>query len=236
MRVAIITSVSGKSARELAEHLIEHGIEAKVFYPFKHDGTNYQGWDYVLSYGCSAATVGGIRLNQPGSVAACIDKPTTFKAFKAAQVPTVRHWLSKEHIPEEVESLVIRKEVNGRKAEGLSYWDKGDGPVPDGELYSEWYASDRELRVTYVFGQVFVYRKTTLEGGLGQEFRPTRSWVYTKVKEAAVRAARGLQMDFVSFDVLYNSPEEFVFLEANSGTILTNEASTAIVEYFLNKE
>ena len=149
---------------------------------------------------------------------------------------SVRHWISKEHIPEEIESLVIREEIAGRKAEGLSYWDRGNGPIPDGELYTEWYASDRELRVTYVFGQVFIYRKVDINGGLEQEFKLVASKAYGKVKEAAVEAANGLQMDYISFDVLYNSSDDFVFLEANSGSILTPEASTAIVEYFLNKE
>ncbi len=235
MRVAIITSVSLKSSRDLAEHLKLNGIVAEVFQPYKDGTERFGNYDYVFSYGCSAQTVHKERINSSAAVKRCIDKFATFAAFSAVGVPHPRNWKNKNDIPKDVESLVIRQDPAGRKAEDMSYWDSWENkPIPDGRLFSEWFYHKRELRVTVFKDQVFVYRKDWTNGD--HIFNFTSAVAYNKIKEDALKAAKKLEIDYVSFDVLYNSPLSYCFLEANSGSILTDEVSTAIVEWFLNKE
>jgi len=119
----------------------------------------------------------------------------------------------------------------------MVYWDRWENkPIPQGMgLYSEWFEHKRELRVTVFKDQVWVYRKDRDEQGV-HHFNLTNSRVYDSVVHHSLVSAKEIGIDYVSFDVLYKSKNDYCFLEANSGSILTDEASTAIVEYFLNKE
>lgn len=234
MKIAIITSVSAESSRQLAEHLALNGIQAKVFKPYEDNRTNFRDFDCVFSYGCSADTVHNHRINSRAAVLKCIDKFLTFSAFHKSGVPTVRAWKDSRDVPPDVTDLVLRKDPKGRKAEGLTYWSWGEAreiPVGMG-LYSEWYDHRRELRVTVFMDKVWVYRKDWVDGV--HEFNLTTSSVYGSIRADALRAAKAIGIDYASFDVLYNSRNEYRFLEANSGSILTEEVSTAIVEHFLN--
>ena len=55
-----------------------------------------------------------------------------------------------------------------------------------------------------------------------------RSYNYLEpIKEACLRAATALKIDYVGFDVLVNKQNEFVILEANSAPIATMEVLQA---------
>lgn len=237
MKIAIITSVSFKSARELVDHLKVNNIDAAVFKPYKDGKEDFRDYDSVFSYGCSAHTLHNHRFNSREAVKKCVDKFSTFAAFKEAGIPHPRHWKYHADIPKDVTDLVMRKDPNGRKAEDMEYWEAHNGkPIPAGfGLYSEWYWHRKELRVTVFDGLAWVYEKVRDEND-EHIFTLSKSNVYSNVVTAAFAAAKQLQIDFVSFDVLYNNKKEFCFLEANSGTILTDEVSAAIVEYYLNLE
>ncbi len=237
MQVAIITSVSEPSSEQLADHLIKNNIKADVFQPFQTHHYNFKNYDSVFSYGCSAETEHKHRLNTRKAVKVCIDKFETFKVFQKAGVRHPRHWNNHNNIPKDVESLVLRKDPQGRKAEDMDYWDRCDGKlVPPGyKLYSEWFPHKRELRVTVFQNQAWVYRKDLDENNV-HTFLLTKSGNYSSVINHSLISAKEIGIDYVSFDVLYNSKNDYCFLEANSGSILTDEVSTAIVEYYLNKE
>ncbi len=237
MKIAIITSVSGKSSKQLAEHLKENGIEAEVFKPLDTGRYDFRHFDYVFSYGCSAETAHQKRLNTSPATKVCIDKVHAFQKLFAAGLPHPRFWTDKKQIPKDAESLVIRQDRKGRKAEDLQYWDRYPlegiaGPIPDGDLYTEWFGPAREYRVTVFLDQVFVYFKQNVDGDHYFNIQPLKN--HRKMADACLKAAKAIGIDYVSFDVLVKSKDNFVILEGNSGAALTDEVSTAIVEYFLN--
>jgi len=231
MKISIITSVSGKSSRELADHLKENGIEASVSRPFDDGRHDFTKSDYVFSYGCSADTHHKRRINSAKAVDTCVSKVKTFKAL--AEFPIPRWWTRKGDIPDDVEHLVIRKEIGGRSAKNLAYWEKADGPIPDGKLYTEFFFHEREYRVTVFMGQVFVYYKFRTKED-DHEFRIQPTSRFKTMVDTCRKAAIKLGIDYGSFDVVAKTKEDFVILECNSGTVLTDEVSLAIVEYFLN--
>lgn len=234
MRVAIITSVSLRSSTELAEHLRDNGIHADVFRPFKDGRSDFRQYDYVLSYGYSAATTHKERFNTSAAVSRCIDKVKTFKALAGLSIPG--WWERPVDVPEDVECLVVREDRCGRKADGLDYWYKDSKePIPKGDLYTEYFEHNREYRITCVFGQVLVYFKRFSKETGNHEFMLQRAKDFPEIVAQCQEAAKRLGIDYVSFDVVAKTKKDFVILEANSGTILTDEASTAIVEFFLNK-
>ncbi len=237
MKIAITTSVSGESATGLAKALVK-ALKATVhvIYPFKDGGHNFRQYDWVLGYGCSASTnhQPGRKLNKRQAILTCVNKFETFKAFARAGVPHPRHWGNRKDIPKGVASLVIRKGPECRKAEDLQYWDSWEGkPIPEAGFYSEWFDHQRELRITYVLGQVFVYRKDR-EGDL-HIFNPVKSPVYVNVIKDAKKAAEEIGIDFCSFDVLYNDKNSYCFLEANSGSLLQEEVTETFIQFFKEK-
>lgn len=237
MKIAILTSVSEESSRDLARALRKSlGAVVDVHLPFKSERRNFKEYDWVFSYGCSASTQHqpGRKLNKSGPTKTCVDKFATFAAFANAGVPHPRNWKRKEGIPRDVQSLVIRQDPKGRKAEDISYWDRWERkPIPDGALYSEWFNHQRELRVTYILGKVFVYRKDLV--GDQHIFNPTRGVVYSNIMKSAKAAAEEIGIDFVSFDVLYNGKDDYCFLEANSGSLLQDEVTQTLIEFFKEK-
>lgn len=235
MKIAIITSVSFKSARELVDHLKVNNIDAAVFKPYKDGKEDFRDYDSVFSYGCSANTLHNHRFNSREAVKKCVNKFDTFKVFDEIGIYRPRVWKAAEDVPADVTDLVMRKDPEGRKAEDMQYWEKHNNlPIPEGfAFYSEWYWHKKELRVTVFNGEAYVYEKERDENNTHHFiYAPKR--IYGAVSAAAIAAAKQLQIDFVSFDVLYNNQKEWCFLEANSGTILTDEVSTAIVEFYLN--
>jgi len=241
MKIAIITSVSQKSSRELAEHFIANGIEARVFQPYKDNRENFMEYDHVFSYGCSAQTKHRSRLNTREAVEVCVDKVRTFNVLRPG-IPIPRYWynengggMSLARLPPDVQCLVVRQDRKGRKAEDMTYWYREEGkPIPYGDLYTEFFEHNREYRVTVFKDQVWVYFKKYTKADHMHTFNLQRAGEYPAITKACLQAADRIGIDYVSFDVVAKTKNDFVILEANSGTVLTEEVSTAIVEYFLN--
>jgi hypothetical protein len=236
MNIALITSVSGKSCRALQKHLLLNGIKADIF-KVGEIPEDLREYNSVFSYGCSFGTQHKHRINSSEATLNCVDKRKTFKIFNLCEVPTVRWWTNGNDIPKDARYLVVRQDANGRKAEDLEHWDRGDRkPLPLAELYTEYFEHIREYRVTVFFDQTFVYYKRYNERTDEHVFEyDNRPKLYRYIIQACQRARVGLGVDYASFDVLEDEEDNFVLLEANSGSILTDEVSTAIVEYYLNK-
>lgn len=237
MKIAIIHSVSGKSASALAEgfNTRTYGqITAEVFRPFKDGRENFSDFDYVFSLGCSANTVHKNRINRVSPVLTCVDKTRSFEAFNKANVSTVAYCTRKADVPKTWDTVVIRDKIDGRKAEGLKFANQCDGePIPDGLLFTEHFDHKMEFRIVVFMGQVVGrYLKRTVDGEWIFDLLEKRG--FEKMDDHCIRAATALGIDYVGFDVVANNKKDFAILEANSGAIMTDEAETAIIEYFIN--
>lgn len=236
--IAIITSVSGESAKVLADALNTRSFglcTASVHKPYKDGKTNFKGFDFVLSLGCSASTFDeGKRLNKAKAVLTCVDKPSTFQRMQHAGVSTVNFCLFKKDIPKGWDTVVIRDKVDGRKAEGLYFAHQGGGEaIRDGVLFSEYYEHKHEYRIMVFMGKVVGrYHKHAVGEDWFFNLRPAKG--FEMMDDHCIRAAAALGIDYVGFDVVANDKKHFKILEANSGARITDEAETAIVEYFIN--
>lgn len=238
MKIAIIHSVSGQSAKVIKEALLtrSHGAikEVDIFKPFEDGHYNFYDYDYVLSLGCSEYSEGATRLNKPAAVSACVSKPKTFEALKKAGVNTVPYVLRKKDVPKDWDTVVIRTKKDGRKAEGLFYANQcDDEPIPDGELFTRHFDHKYEYRIMVFMGKVVGrYYKREEEGEWYFELQPAKG--FETMDDHCLRAAKALGIDYVGFDVVAVNKKNFAILEANSGARITDEAETAIVEYFIN--
>jgi glutathione synthase/RimK-type ligase-like ATP-grasp enzyme len=234
MTICVIhPTISKESAEELAKAL---GWD--VCNPFKEDKRDFRNYAGVFNYGCNRKIVANNVINKSVSVATCINKVATYEAFKKAGIPTVNYVTRKQDVPKQWEIVVIRDKVDGARAEGLDYHyqDKAyveyvEGkPVPDGKLFSEYFEHTEELRVMVFCGKcVGVYEKVRRDGA-GWEFIAV--WNHNHIRAQAEQAAKALDIDFVGFDVLVNVNEgKWLFLEANTGCILTPEMIDAIKAY-----
>ena len=130
---------------------------------------------------------------------------------------------------------MVRQSRNGRKAEGY-YAGPNDNYLPRGELYTEFWEHKREYRIVVFKGAVVgrYYKKMGANRWMDLVVQPKKG--FEDMDAAALRAAQGLGIDYVGFDVLSRTKKDFRFLEANSAPMLTAESETAIVEYYLNLE
>lgn len=232
MKIAIIHSVSGISARDLKEHLELNGQQADIFRPYTDGNPNLTKYDYVFSFGCSAGPKHNKRLNNRDAVIQCIDKVKTFNVLKKAGIPTVNYVQDARDIPKDWEQVCCRTSLDGKKGEGLDYFFRDDVPKHGYKLFTEVYHGEKEYRVMVFNNWVGVYWKR--KEGNDWMFRKQPNRGFEKLIADAKKAANALGIDYVGFDVLAKSKTDYVFLEANSGATLTPEASTQIVTFFIN--
>ena len=231
MRVAIISYVAGPSSNQLADALRNNGVETDVF-NLKND-LFIDNYSHVLSYGCSADSKQGERLNKRKGVLNCVDKTKTFDILKEAGCATVPYTTKKHDIPKGWDWVVIRSKVDGRKAEGLDYAENIEGRIPDGVLFSEFFEHKYEYRIM-VFRGIVVgrYFKREEKGDWFFNNQPAKG--FEEMDDHCIRGAKALGIDYVGFDIVAKTKKNFRILEANSGPRITDEAENAIVEYYIN--
>lgn len=231
MKIAIINSVAGVSSKELAFHLKSGGASVDVFKPFKEKRYDYFDYDLVFNYGCSARISSRAIINKPVAVEACVDKPTSFQAFQRAGVDTVEYATRLDDVPAHWDWLVVREQRDGRKAEGLNYYENIPGEIPDGQLFTEYYEHRYEYRVVIFNGEVvgYYYKNRKPDGWWHFMVQPQRG--FDKMGEQCVRAAKELGIDYVGFDVVAKDKNNFRILEANSSPIITAESKAAIYSF-----
>lgn len=234
MKIAIINSVAGISSKELAVFLTQWGHQAEAIKPAKSGRYDFTNYDVVFNYGYSGAFYPGKRvINSVKAVNTCIHKPSTFEAFKNAGVDTVEYCTRVQDIPKKWAWVVVRDQIDGRKAEGLNYYENIPGNVPNGALFSEYFEHKYEYRVVVFMEKVVgFYYKSEDANGIWT-FLPQPHKGFEKMGEQAVNAAKALGIDYVGFDVVAKNKKDFRFLEANSAPVLTAEAMEAIYEHFL---
>ncbi len=233
MTICIIyPECSKESALELAEKM---GWEAVN--PFKAKQRDFRKYDGVFNYGCNREIYARNVLNKTKSVATCINKVATFKVFEKAGIPTVKHTTNRFDTVD-WDCVVIRDKVDGARAEGLDYHYNDErkvltpGPIPAGALYTEGFEHEYELRVVIFCGKLVGCYKKVNKGGRIWEFEDFDEFQVLGLTDAAWKAAKALDIDYVGFDVLVNDKGVYAFLEANSGCILTDDVVDAIKAYF----
>jgi hypothetical protein len=240
--LAIITGKCILSARKLAEGMNKRTNgewNAKVFDVRKGEYPIVES--HTFSYGCSAKmNIAKSHINKREAVKRCVDKVKTFRALNLAGVPIPRYSPEKRLVDPAWERIVVRSKVDGRKAEDLEYFHQGD-KLPDAPLYTEYFEHKYEYRIVVFMGKV-VGRYYKKEDGVDANGQPEWSFMvqpkrgFEAIDDACLKASKALGIDFVGFDIVAMDKQHFVVLEANSGPILTEEAETAIVEYYLNLE
>lgn len=226
-RICILyPAIAKESAEKLADALGWDAVN-----PFKTNRRDFREYAGVFNYGCNRKISAHNVINKAQSVATCVDKVATFKALQQAGVPIPAYTTDKAAVPAAWDTVVVRKEVNGARAEGLEYayqWNKD--VVPDGALFTEYFEHHREYRVMVFLGQVVGCYEKVADGDQWR-FIERKLPSLKKMKEDAVKAAAALQIDYVGFDVVRNVVGEYKFLEANSACILTEEMIDAIKAY-----
>jgi glutathione synthase/RimK-type ligase-like ATP-grasp enzyme len=232
MKIAIVNSVAGISSKELAVRLREDKHRVDVFKPFKDGRWLLEDYDVVFNYGYGGDLRAKKVINPVPAVNRCVDKVSSFEAFNRAKVDTVAYTTEHAKIPKDWELVVVRKEVNGRKAEDFDYFENKPGKVPHGRLYSEYFFHRYEYRVVVFMNKVVgVYYKNRDKNDVWHfNVQPMKG--FTKMGAQCIRAAKALGIDYVGFDVIANNKNTFKILEANSAPILTQEAMDAIANHF----
>ena len=174
----------------------------------------YDYWDQVL-------------INRPGAVRNCIDKVETFKILKKAGVKIPQFATNKKDIGKDWDTVVVRSDIYAAKNQGLDYWYRWRKKrIPDAPLYTKFFEHKKEFRVCVLRHEdknyVEAYQKVS--NGNGEwELIHVNHKTHDYMKDQCILAAEALKIDYVGFDVLYNSYADFVILEANSAPILTEE-------------
>jgi hypothetical protein len=199
---------------------------------------------HAFMYGCSEpVNFFKSLVNNQNAVKRCVDKVKTFSSIAAydGAIPLPDWHVNKEAASKKPwERIVVRSKVDGRKAEDLDYFFQGD-VLPDAPLYTEYFEHKYEYRIVVFMGKV-VGRYYKKEDGVDANGQPEWSFMvqprrgFEAIDDACLKASKALGIDFVGFDIVAMDKQHFVVLEANSGPILTEEAETTIVEYYLNLE
>lgn len=237
MRIAIIHSVSGLSAKYLKEYLVEAGHRVDIFRPYVEERSDFTEYDKVVSLGCSAKvyTKPNAHINTGTAIKLCVDKRLTFASFNKANVPTVEWTTDFKKIPKHWDQVVVRMKVDGRKAEDINYFSLPDElrDVPkDAALYTQCHYGRFEYRIVVLSGKVVGrYFKALIPGG-EWEFRLQNLKGFEEMDKQCINAAKALGIDYVGLDVLAHSKKDFVILEANSGATVQHESAVAFVELF----
>lgn len=179
-------------------------------------------YDLVWNYGSTKEIRGNHVINRYIAVQRCVDKVQTFEILRRYGLPIPDFTIFKHNVPDIWDSVVVREKRDGRKAEGITYVERGD-KLPDGELYSEYIPHIAEYRIVVGFGRILGrYRKDRVDD----------DWYFTlmdkqgfyQVDKDCMKAANVLGIDYVGFDVLEKADGSCVILEANSGAIIRDEA------------
>lgn len=223
-----ILVISPKAAEDSAKRLaVELG--AKYENPYQTGRLVFKDYALVINYGFSTNIVTNANanvLNEPSAVRKCINKLKTLQSLEG-HVPLPEY---SQRIRDTWNTVVCHTKPDGRKNEGIEYWYRyEDKPIPNAYLYTEYYAHRGEYRVVVLCGKVVGrYRKVERDGTWDLELRDKRGFEH--MDDICIRAARALGIDYVGFDVLAQTKNDCVIIEANSGPILTEEAIDAFHE------
>jgi glutathione synthase/RimK-type ligase-like ATP-grasp enzyme len=224
-----ILVISPKAAEDSAKRLaVELG--ADYINPYQTGRISFRDYKLVINYGFSTNIITNADanvFNEPFAVRRCINKLSTLQALSVAGIPVPDY---AQAVKKNWDTVVCHTKLEGRKNEGIEYWYReSDEPIPPAYLYTKYYEHRGEYRVVVLCGKVVGrYRKVERDGTWDLELRDKRGFEH--MDAICIRAARALSIDYVGFDVLAQTKNDCVIIEANSGPILTEEAIDAFHE------
>jgi glutathione synthase/RimK-type ligase-like ATP-grasp enzyme len=219
-------SVSGK---ELAEFL-----ECDRDAPYDSDRRDFTKYDVVFNYGGGYKLQAKKIINSRQAILTCIDKIATFQALKLAKVPHVAFVTDRRDVPASWECTVVRAKVDGKQGDSLDYvYRRAD--LPDAPLFTEYFDHRYEYRIVVFMGKVVGRYFKKVEGD-DWELRVQPPKGFEKMDKACLKAAKAIGIDYVGFDVLANTKEDFRIIEANSGPMLMDEVAEHIWSYFYGEQ
>lgn len=228
-KVAIIHSVTGLSAKSLKEALVNRGVKADIWRPFKDDSRDFTSYDLTINLGVSAPSLMAKKfLNTPQAVRSCVDKRKTFAILQEADLPIPEWTDSWDAIPKHWDQVVARQSASGRQGDHLEYYATKDVAPKDCELYTRAYYGRYEYRIYCLNGRVigrFYKQPTGVD--LYLQFRPREG--FESIDKACIAASKAIGIDLCGFDVLSHNRNNFVLLEANSGPLIPDEIVQPLV-------
>ena len=234
MKIAIVHSVSGESARFLKEYLEEAGHRVDIHRPHHSDKIRYYEYDKVINIGCSAPIKAkkGAIINRPSAVRLCIDKRLTFAMLDKHLVNTLEWTTDFKKIPATWDQVAVRKDACGRKAEDLEWYllplEKHLVPR-DAALYTRCFYGRFEYRIVVVCGKIIgrYYKSLQPNGDWAMKLQKPNG--FETMDSHVLKAAEALGIDYAGFDVIANNKRDFAILEANSGATILHEAAAEFV-------
>lgn len=218
-----------KCAKESAQKLAR-ALSADCVCAFDAPTRNFTNYDFVFNYGANRLIVPHRKhINKAKAVSNCIDKLKTFKLLKDANVPIPSFVEKKEEVPKSWKDIVCRKNRCGNQADSLQYIRKGQF-LPEAQLYTKYFEHKFEFRIVVFRGEVVGRYLKEQERNMWLLNSMDREG-FEKIDEACIRGSDALGIDYVGFDVLSNSQDDFIVLEANSAPIITDESVSAIKTY-----
>ena len=208
------------------------GLHTVVLNPFDYEERDFRKHDLVINYGCNRNILYNRILNTPKAVANCIDKIVTIDILKKHNIPTVNYVLSKEEVPKHWQHISIHKTLNGSKGEGVTWVTQKNLHKIEAAFFSEFFYHKREFRIVCFQEAAYAYEK--VQEGTEWSLILREYQYLTPIRKACQEAKKALAIDFVGFDVLVDDNNNFVIIEANSGSIMTEELLEDFKEYVIN--
>lgn len=227
-----ICIIHPKRCQESAQRLA-NALGAHVSNPYREKRTNYQNYAVVINYGVAKDILGKL-FNSTGAVNTCKNKFRTLSLLRDAHIPIPEFCIDKKAVKDGYleGTVVCHTEQEGMQNKGIVYWDRdSDDPLPDAYLYTEYFHHKREYRVVVLnYKVVGIYIKQEVKGEW--ELIPLQNRGFKSIANACIQAAKAIEIDYVGFDVVANTREDFRILEANSGPIITDQVIESFKQLF----
>lgn len=234
MRIIVLHPKCAKeSAKALNNVFQAAGFESSTFNPYRNKVfDNFKRNASIFNYGVSDVYVNrGKCFNYPAAVKIAKNKLDTLSVLTRKSVPCINFTTDRSQALT-WESVCVRKTLEGRANEGLTFWNQGiDGAqMEHGRLYTEYYQHHTEFRVVVFKGKVIGrYEKLCDDDGTWV-FNELSSKLMSKIDKACIDATKAIGLDYSGVDVLVNSPTEFKICEVNSAPTLIEGVGEKIVK------
>lgn len=223
--LVISPKVCSKSAKTLAE-----SIGADYSNPYLSE-IAWNKYTHIFNYGYSGQLPknNGI-INKKFGVEYCVDKLKTLFSFKYNNIPTLNSTTNKEIARKSNWETIVCNSSKGNRARDIKFISNGE-ELPNADLYSEYYPHKYEMRVVVFMGKIVGrYWKEEINGVWDLVLLDKVG--FKQLDADCIKAAKGLGIDYVGFDVLIQTKKRYIIIEANSGPVLTEEALDVISNYY----
>lgn len=212
--------------------MLAKALGADLSNPYREKQYNYRNYDVVINYGV-AKDIAGNLFNSTYAVNVCKNKLRTLDILSQVGIPVPKFSAYAVIAQQFNDTIVCHTEQEGMQNKGIVYHERDNGqPIPRAYLYTEYFHHKREYRVVVLnYKVVGIYRKEEIEDGTWDLIPLSHKGFYS-ISKACVKAAKAIGIQYVGFDVVANTREDFRILEANSGPIITDQVIDAFKQLF----